>query len=307
MKRHRNDGLSKHCSCPRGSWPKCPHTWFLNMKPPGGKHYRLSLDHQTGRHIDSKSEAQMVAAQIRAGILAGVFRPAREKEAQPGMPASPQGPLTLESYARDWLATTAAQNLKASTVHFYRDGLDNHILPLLGVRPVAAINRADCRSLIATCRQKGLRVVTVRGIVRTLSSILSQAVEDGELPANPALRPGRYLRRGDEPEPQIDPLNRDDASALLAVAAKHFPEWWPFVLCGLRTGMRLGEMLGLQWGDVDWRNSSIQVCRNLVRGNLTTPKNHQSRRIDMSRQLRIGLRLHLRRERASEVVIGWLP
>jgi hypothetical protein len=51
------------------------------------------------------------------------------------------------------------------------------------------LRRADCRELVTRCRAKGLKVRTVRGVVRTLSTILSQAVEDELLPANPALPP----------------------------------------------------------------------------------------------------------------------
>ena len=76
-----------------------------------------------------------------------------------------------------------------------------HVLPLLGGRPLSSVTRADGRLLITTSREKGLKLATVKGIARTLSSLLSQAVEDEKLPANPALRMGRYLRRGDEPKP----------------------------------------------------------------------------------------------------------
>jgi integrase len=258
----------------------------------------LPDDSRSGRHIDSKSEAMLVAAQIRVAILARTFRPAarRRDEQTPDRAGSHQE--TLRDYARAWLSTTAAQNLKTSTVRFYADALDNHVLPLLGERPICDVNRADCRNLIVVARARGLRVSTVRGIVRTLSSVLSQAVEDGRLPANPALRPGRYLRRGEEAESQIDPMTREEVTRLLAVAAEHFPDWRPFLLCGVRTGMRLGELLALKWSDIDWRGSTLYVQRNLVRRQLTTPKSHQNRKVDVSRQLRIGLKLHLRRQRA---------
>jgi integrase len=156
----------------------------------------------------------------------------------------------------------------------------------------------DCRQLVTACRAKGLKRTTVRGIARTLSTILSQAVEDELLPGNPGLRLGRYLRSADDPEPEIDPLARDEVAALLEVARHHMPDWYPWLLAGLRTGMRAGELLALQWGDLDWRGSYLQVRRNLVRGQLTTPKNHQRRRVDMSRQLRAELRLWRRRQRA---------
>ena len=65
------------------------------------------------------------------------------------------------------------------------------------------------------------------------------------------------------------------------------------------TEARAGELLALQWTDLSWRGSFIQVRRNLVRGQLTTPKNHQGRRVDTSRQLRAELRLWRRRQRAE--------
>ena len=46
--------------------------------------------------------------------------------------------------------------------------------------------------LVALCRAKGLKVATVRGIARTLRTVLTQAVEDELLPAGPALLPGRF-------------------------------------------------------------------------------------------------------------------
>jgi hypothetical protein len=58
-----------------------------------------------------------------------------------------------------------------------------------------------------TLVEAGLKLTTVKGIARKLSTLLSQAVEDDKLPANPALRMEHYLRRGDEPKPAIQPLD----------------------------------------------------------------------------------------------------
>jgi hypothetical protein len=133
---------------------------------------------------------------------------------------------TVDTYADGWLRSTPA-TLKASTVRFYTDNLIRHVRPLLGARPVTSLTRADSRELIAGSRAKGqgLKMNTVRGIARTLSALLSQAVEDEKLPANPALRLGRYLRRGDEPKASIQPLTRAEAAHLVGVAREDFPRW----------------------------------------------------------------------------------
>ena len=61
-----------------------------------------------------------------------------------------------------------------------------------------------------------------------------------------------------------------------------------WLLYGLRTGLRAGELLALQWGDIDWRGRFVEVRRNLVRGKLTTPKNHQLRHTFASLLLQAG-------------------
>ena len=219
------------------------------------------------------------------------------------VPVAKAEAVTFSQYTHQWLKH-ARMNLKASTLHFYEGHLERHLLPALGTRPVTSLGRADCRDLVTTCRTKGLKPATVRGIARTLSTILTQAVEDELLVANPALRLGRYLRSADEPESEVDALSRDEATELVRVARHQFADMFPWLLCGLRTGMRAGELLALQWGDLNWRGSYLVVRRNYVRGQLTTPKNHQQRRVDMSPQLRAELRLWRRRQRAVWLAHG---
>ena len=230
------------------------------------------------KRIGDRETARRVAQAIRERLALGDLN----------LEPSNDGP-GLQPYAERWL-DNATGSLKASTVGFYRGNLARHVLPALGARLVSSIRRADCRELVAACRAKGLALTTVRGIARTLSVLLAAAVEDEILPANPALRLGQHLRRGDEPEPEPDPFTRQEAEHLVAVAAECFPEWHPWVLAGLRTGLRAGELLGLQWGDVDWRGRYLQISRSIVRGKETTPKNHQRRRVDLSPQLRALLR-----------------
>ena len=52
-----------------------------------------------------------------------------------------------------------------------------------------------------------------------------------------------------------------------------------------RLGHREGELLGLQWGDLDFRGQFIEVRRAIVRRQITTTKTHKIRRVDMSPQL----------------------
>ena len=62
------------------------------------------------------------------------------------------------------------------------------------------------------------------------------------------------------------------------------PGHYPFFMCAFRTGMRRGELLGLQWGDVDWHGRFIKVERSHKLGRIPT-KTGKTRRVDMSDRL----------------------
>jgi integrase len=189
---------------------------------------------KTKRIGPDRDTAERVARGVRERLARGELNLEPASESQ-----------TLQAYAKTWLEAVRS-TLKASTLDFYERHLTRHLVPALGPRQVASLKRSDCRELVGRCRAKGLKASTVRGIARTLSTILSQAVDDELLSANPALRLGKYLRQADDPEPEIRPFTRDEAAHIVAIARARFPEWYPWVLCALRTGMRAGELLALQ-------------------------------------------------------------
>jgi len=103
---------------------------------------------------------------------------------------------------------------------------------------------------------------------------------------------------------KVDPFTREEVAAQVAVARDRFPEWYVFLLCAVRTGLRLGELRALTWDAIDWRGRFIDVRENYVEGEWTTPKSHELRHVDLSTQLRAELRLWRRRQRARWWAVG---
>ena len=268
-------------------------TWWIYIDFKGRRKARRVGKGRAARRA-ALAAAQTIQARLALGDLSALETP---------KPAPP--PVTFEQYAKQWLTAHAAQACKFSTKRIYESNLKRHIYPVLGSRPIQQIARADCRTLIAVCRDKKLSPKSIENLCRTVSSVLSQAVEDGLLSANPAFRLGRYYRRRDEVTPKLVSLTREEAARFLAAARTHFPRAYPLFLCALRTGLRLGELLGLQWGDVDFHGRFLEVRRNLVAGRLTTPKNRRSRRVDMSTQLTETLRTLRVARKAEALRRGW--
>ena len=242
-----------------------------------------------------KKAAKQVAEKIQARLALG----------ESALPSS-QPPVTLNEYASTWLAHI--QQVRKHTTHEdYQKRLDQWILPALGALDLRDVTREKVRSFATdqlARKPKALSSKTVQNNIRVLSSLLSQAVEDGLIPVNVALKPGKFLPKMSSRR-NINPFTRQEVATLLATTKEQAPRHFAFLLCAVRTGMRLGELLALQWDDLDFHGRLITVQRNYTHGKLSTPKSGESRRVDMSAELRQALR-DLQTERQLEAAAnGW--
>jgi integrase len=81
-------------------------------------------------------------------------------------------------------------------------------------------------------------------------------------------------------------------------------KWYPLFLCAFRTGMRLGELLALKWGDINWNGKFIHVQLSFRNGIVTKTKNNRTRRVDMSDQLTVELRKLLNKRKEEGLKAG---
>ena len=84
-------------------------------------------------------------------------------------------------------------------------------------------------------------------------------------------------------KPEIEILSPDEVGKVLNKAQSHYRV---ALLTGFLTGMRAGELWGLQWTDIDWNSKRVHVRRSLWKGQFQTPKSKCSfRRIDIPEML----------------------
>lgn len=130
-----------------------------------------------------------------------------------------------------------------------------------------------------------------------LHKALQQAVELGYIKFNPA--DACKLPRVEKAE--IKPLDDEAITAFLEVAAGHKYEY--IYLVTLFTGMREGEVLGLTWDCVDFKNGTILINKQLQKTRASggeyvfvSPKNNKSRRITPAPSVMSILRAQQRRQ-----------
>jgi integrase len=196
----------------------------------------------------------------------------------------PRGPgeaPRFSDFARRFLKTYARTNNKPSEVETKEAILRVHLLPEFGHRRLDQIGPKQIEAYKAKKLVVGLQRKTLNNHLTVLRRMLVIATEWRLIKAVP---PIRWL---DPPTPEFDFLDFDEADQLIASADD---EWRPMITVALRTGLRLGELLGLRWTDVDLDAGRLLVRQAVARGVVGTPKNGRSREVPLSDQATLALR-----------------
>lgn len=132
------------------------------------------------------------------------------------------------------------------------------------------------------------------------------AVEDNHITFNPAVRVLKRSRVAEGVQQQkASFLNKEEVGALLRGCQEHFPASYPLLSLLIRTGVRLGEAFGFQWGDIDFAGRFMEIRRTLSDGRLTVPKSGKTRRVDLSQQLTETLKVLLLERKKETLRNGW--
>ena len=193
-----------------------------------------------------------------------------------------------------WWEKVALLSLKNSTCCNYKSYLNLTIIPALGTRPINEITTRMISDLVIKKVKEGLRNSTVRNIRNCLSAILRHAANpDGFISSNPARGIPVPKPENEQPTKEQNPFTWEERTRIEETFLKEYPAYYPLVVCGFRTGLRIGELIGLQWQDIDFEKKLIFVQRNITRCKITTPKSRSSRRlVRMTSQLTELLKQH---------------
>ncbi len=213
--------------------------------------------------------------------------------------------ITLSAYAGRWLGLLGG-SVKPRTTVVYELNVRRHLLPAFGALKVRQLQRGHIKEFLAKLRTR-FASRTAQVIYATLRAMLTAAVDDGVILANPANRLGRQLRldRPSGEDDEIKAMTREQLARFLTVTAQIVPRFFALFLLFGRTGMRLGEARALQWEDLDVRGREIRVARAFSGRRLETPKSGTGRTVDMSEELARALG-RLQVERKTETLRrGW--
>jgi integrase len=230
---------------------------------------------RTSRKVGTKASAQEVAKKIEAKLSLGDFDFEKEKPIP-----------TFKDYADAWIKTTVPATCKESTLNDYKAILKIHVLPVFRDIRLTDITRGKIKDFLLEKTNKGYAGSTVTHMKNVISGILNRALDNEVIYANPAHRLGKFMKAKDKRE-SIDPLTKDELKKLLHTVQtnENLQSWYPLFLLLARTGLRIGEAIGLKWSDIDFNGRFIHIQRGISRGKIEAPKNSKTRKVDMSAQL----------------------
>ena len=250
------------------------NSWRLVVtagKDANGKYIR----HGKTVRCHTKKEAAMELAKFQIEIEAGAYI-APEK-------------LAFQAFVEEWHNKYAVQELELKTLSIYLRVLKNRILPVIGHLRLDQIKPLHIVSLLSDlykegCRKDGKKGVLSSGSIhmvhRVLKNVFNRAVEWRVIKTNPV---------ADVKAPKVvykesEVYDEDEIQILFQALENEAYHWRVMITLALTTGLRRGELVGLEWKNVNLEKGTIQVVQSItdfINGNpvIKEPKTKKSKRI----------------------------
>jgi integrase len=238
------------CTCPQGP------LYYVVVRE-GGRADKI----RAGRN---RKDAERALRKIAVSIDDGEYRP------QPN--------VAFSAWADRWLA---ALERKSSTIRSYQTTV-TYAKEVIGRKPVRRLRAEDISRFNANLRERGILGSTRAKHLRVLGACLESAVRHGYASRNPV----RDLPRSERPRAERNEaayFENAELPRLFAELAAGLIK--TLFLLALKTGMRQGELLALEWADVDLRSAVIRVRHSFSDGVVSSPKNHERRDVDLTPEL----------------------
>lgn len=230
--------------------------YTAGFDPGTGKQIQRSITGKTQKEVAQKLKATVAA------IDAGTYKEPCK--------------MTVAEWLDIWVSEYL-KNVKPLTVQNYKKQVEKHLKPALGAAKLEALDAHTIQKFYNSLSDDGLSPKTVKNIHGVLHSALEQAISNDYIHRNPT----EACKLPKVVKPEIHPLEPMEISKLLEEAEKD--DYRNLFIVAMFTGMRQGELLGLAWDSVDFKNGIITVKQQLqcTDGNyfLETPKNGKGRTI----------------------------
>ncbi|MFN7982993.1 MAG: tyrosine-type recombinase/integrase [Vicinamibacterales bacterium] len=228
--------------------------------------------------VSCRSAAQRWAEGRERKLFAELMDPTRPLKRKEVPTLRAFAPRFMDGHAR-------ANRQKPSGIASKEMVLRVYLLPALGHKALDTIKTEDVQRLKRGLEAKSPK--TVNNVLAVLSVMLKKAVEWEVIERMPCTVKLLPVPKGSTKFHDFDAYEK-----LVDAARELDPRTHLLVLLGGDAGLRCGEMMALEWGDVDLVNRQLTIGRSDWNGHVTTPKGGRSRHVPLTRRLAAALSEH---------------
>ena len=170
--------------------------------------------------------------------------------------------ISVADYLDYWFNTHVQVNLKYNTQLAYRNIIDKHLKARFGSYKLKSINASIVQQYANDLKINGYSKSMLVGILTTFSSAMDYAVEPLQYIPNNPIRLVKFPKVEKQPRQRII-LQMDDWHKIQSRFANS--RFYVMLMIGFHTGLRIGEVTGLTWDDVDFENKEITVNKITIK------------------------------------------
>ena len=230
--------------------------------PSGKKRYGFNLyvgvDETTGHSIQirkqgykSKKEAQEAYLNYQLKVVKGEYIP------------ESKGHITFNKLYKMWLKIYR-ETVKISTYATTTRYFDDHILKQLGSKYIDKLTVLDCQKAVNIWFNDAPK--TYKRFMRYTNNVLNYGINNLELisknPMNKVIPP----KAKNKPKPFTDFYSKDELNIFLRDAKEYNFKYFVFFRLLAYSGMRKGEALALKWSDINFKDNTISINKDVTVG-----------------------------------------
>jgi integrase len=207
-----------------------PKPWLVRWRDEGGADRKKSF----ARKVD----ADRFRAEVEHSLNAGTYID----------PVA--GKITFQQYAEKW---RLSQPDRANTVARKKSQLTRHVYPAIGNRRMAAIRTSAVQSLVTSLP---LAASSARGVYRTVRAVFRSAAADRVIPFDPCVK----INLPELIHEEVVPLTPEQVASIAAAVQ---PRYRGLVEFDAGTGLRQGEIFGLEVTGLDLESKTVKVYQQV--------------------------------------------
>lgn len=172
--------------------------------------------------------------------------------------------MSLSDFLDYWFKNYVEMNLKYNTQIAYKNFIEKHFKPALGMYNLNSLTPIVLQDFINNKFLTGMSKSHLTNMIATLSSILKYAVHpSGFLKDNPMqyVRYPKFKHKKSEANERV--ITHEEIKEIL----ERFPEGSPHhipIVIAYHTGLRIGEVMGLTWQDIDLEKNTLDVNKIII-------------------------------------------